>query len=391
MRNRKALTKLTKITKLTKLTKPTKPTKLILLALLVLALFASGCMEKELSAEEIAARMLEKQGSIEDYSYTMHMTSYMGEKVVESEFKTMYKKPHMMKNFLQEPEKEEETLVLSDGEFRWTYAPGTNTVIKTKLPETPELTGDDYLSLIGITLNDMDVSLLGTEEIEGREAYLLEATPKVAGEEAPAYSMKIWVDKETWMLLGYEMYDSSGTLISKVEVRDLKVNTGIPDSEFEFKIPEGATVKTVENIKTVEYGELNPSGELSLEEAEERVGFEILIPEYLPEGYEFSHATAYNTSETAPEGQASETVVLTYKEGEASVILTETSFEGQAPDAAIMNSAEDIAINGKEGKYLAPGDMKVLKWKLGNVDLNLRGTLDKEEILKIAESISEEA
>jgi len=365
---------------------------LFLLALVILVLFTSGCTEKEPSVEEIASRMLEKQSSIEDYSYTMHMTYYIGKKVVETEFKTMYKKPHMIKNFIEEPGEEEETLVLSDGEFRWTYAPGTNTVMKTKIPETPELIGDDYLSIIGITLNDTDISLLGTEEIEGREAYLLKATPKETGEETPPYSMKVWVDKENWMFLGYEMYDSNETLTSKVEIRDLKVNTGIPDSEFEFKIPEGATVKTMETIKTVEYGELNPSGELSLEEAEERTGFEILIPEYLPEGCTFSYATAYNTSETSPDGQAAETIILTYKEGEESVVITETVYKDQAPEeAAIMNSAEDVSINEGEGKYLALGDMKVLKWKLGNVDLSLRGPLDKAELLKIAESISEKA
>ncbi|WP_269848343.1 LolA family protein [Methanosarcina horonobensis] len=216
----------------------------------------------------------------------------------------------MMKNFVEKPGEEEETLVLSDGEFRWTYAKGTNTVMKTKIPKTPELTENDYLLLIKTTFNDTNVSLLGTEEVEGRKAYLLEAIPKKTGEQTPEYSMKVWIDKETWMFLGYEMYDSnesSKTLISKVEIRDLKVNTGIPDSEFMFKIPEGATIKTMD-LEEIELPE-----ELSLKEAEERVGFEILIPEYLPEGCEFSYATAYNTSETTPEGQAAEKVVLTYK------------------------------------------------------------------------------
>ncbi|MCC4768873.1 outer membrane lipoprotein-sorting protein [Methanosarcina sp. DH2] len=360
-------------------------TTLTLLVLLIPVLFASGCTEKEPSAEEIATRMLEKQNSIEDYSYTMHMTYYIGEQVVENEFKTMYKKPHMIKNFIEEPGKEEETLVLSDGEFRWTYAPGTNTVMKTKIPDTQELTENDYLSLIKIALNDTSLSLLETEEVEGRKAYLLEGTPKETGEQASEYSIKVWIDKETWMFLGYEMYDGNETLTSRVEIRDLKVNTGIPDSEFVFKIPEGTTVKTMDP------GDTELPEELSLEEAEERVGFEILVPEYLPEGYEFSYATAYNTSETAPEGQAAETVVLTYKEGEENMVITETVYEGQAPDAAIMNSAEDVSINGKEGKYLTLGDMKVLKWELGNVDLSLRGVLDKAEVLKIAESISEKA
>ncbi|NLN44278.1 MAG: outer membrane lipoprotein-sorting protein [Methanosarcina sp.] len=356
---------------------------LFLLALVILAIFTSGCTEKELSAEEITIKMLEKQDSIEDYSYTMHMTSYIGEKVVENELKTIYKKPHLLKNFIEGPGGKAETLVLSDGEFRWTYDSRTNTVMKTRIPETRELTENDYLSIIKISLNDTDLSLLGTEKIEGREAYLLMATPKEIGEQAPEYSVKVWIDKETWMFLGYEMYDANGKPVSKVEIRDLKVNIGIPDSEFEFKIPEGAT------IKTREPGSVELPEELSLEEAKERVRFKILIPEYLPEGYEFSHAAAYNTNETAPDGQAAETVVLKYMKKEESIVITETVYEAESPDTAIMNTAEEVSINGAEGKYLSLGNIKVLKWKLGSVDLGMTAPLEKAELLRIAESVSE--
>lgn len=383
MTNRKSLTKLTKPTKITK---PTKSTKLILLALLVLALFASGCTEEELNAEEIAARMLEKQDSIEDYSYTMHMTYYIGEAVQESEFRTIYKKPHMMKNFLQEPGKEEETLVLSDGEFMWTYVPDTNTVIKTKLPEIPELTENDYISIIAITLKDTDVSLLGTGEIEGRDAYLLETTPKDIGEEAPVYSVKVWIDKETWMALGYEMYDRDGKLTLKVELWDLKVNTGIPDSEFVFEIPEGATVKTVDA------GEIEFPEELSLEEAREQASFEILIPEYLPEGYAFDNSIIFENGETAVEGLTYEIVTLTYKNGGDIVVISESVTEGEAMESPYKDAAEDITINGEEGKYIVTfGDRKTMNWKIGNIDLSLTCTLEKAEMLKVAESIRENA
>lgn len=218
---------------------------LLLLIFVTFALFVSGCTEKDLSAEEIATQMLEKQDSIQDYSYTMHTTYYVGEKAIESEFKTIYKKPHMIKNFIQEPGKKEETLVLSDGEFRWTYAPDTNTVMKKKLPKTPELTKSDYLTLIGITFNDTNVSLLGLEEIDSRETYLLKAIPKETEENAAQYDTKVWVDKETWMPLKYELYDSNGNLTVKTEIYDLKVNSGILDSEFIFNIPDGAEIKTI--------------------------------------------------------------------------------------------------------------------------------------------------
>ena len=219
---------------------------MLLLIFITLALFASGCTEKDLSAEEIASRMLERQDSIQDYSYTMHTAYYVGEKAIVSEFKTIYKKPYMIKNFIQEPGKEEETLVLSDGEFRWTYAPDTNTVMKTRLSKTPELTKSDYLTLAGIILNDTNVSLLGLEEIDSRETYLLKAIPKETEENAAQYGTKIWIDKETWMPLKYELYDSSGNLTVRTEIYDLKVNSGIPDSEFVFNIPDGAEIKTID-------------------------------------------------------------------------------------------------------------------------------------------------
>lgn len=52
-------------------------------------------------------------------------------------------------------------------------------------------------------------------------------------------------------------------------------------------------------------------------------------------------------------------------------MITETVYESQAPDAAIMNTAEDITINGKDGKYLAFENMKILRWKIGDVELSL--------------------
>ncbi len=52
------------------------------------------------------------------------------------------------------------------------------------------------------------------------------------------------------MPLKYEMYDSSGNLTAKVEIWDLKVNSGIPDSEFVFNIPDGAEIKQQVNTFT---------------------------------------------------------------------------------------------------------------------------------------------
>ena len=359
-------------------------TILAITVLLVPALFISGCTG-ELSAEEIVEQMQEKEASIQDYSYTMQITSYFGNQTKEIEIQTLQKKPDKTKTVSIKPEEEAGSIAVVDGEFMWNYDPKTNTVIKMKMPDTPILGEIDYTGIIGDFLNETDVSLLGMEKIDGRSTYLLETKTKEEGEGLLIDRMKLWVDKETWMPLRYEMYDSSGDLRMELEIRDLKVNQGIPDSEFVFEVPEGATVKTVD------FDSLIPE-EMTLKEARESAGFEILVPEYLPEEYAFNYSTVSNNSWIAPEGQVSETVSLTYENKEGDYIfLSETVYETDAPEAPIMNSAEGVSINGMEGKYLTMGDMKILTWKIGNVNLSLTASLEKDELLKIAESIRENA
>jgi outer membrane lipoprotein-sorting protein len=392
---------------------------LAVLLLVTLALFVSGCQERELNIEDIAKQMQEKNAAIEDYSYTMYITSCAGEGVLEGQWegqiKIMYKKPGMMKTHSKNiGEENDEHITVSDGEFSWSYMPGTNTFSKVKLPEYKEQTKSDYISGIEYFLNQTDVTLLGEEEVAGRPAYLLETIPKMGvGEAAENESenendeeddkeefslgpTKIWIDKETFMPLKYETYDSNGNLVQKTEILDLKINTGIPDSEFEFEVPEGAEIITVESAPIVFTGDPKSPGKVPVEDIKEHAGFEPLVPEYLPEGYAFSHSMSMNTEKAAPDGQIYETVSLTYinKKENNVMVLTEKVYEGDLSESSIMEGAEDIIINGKEGKYFEePGDpergTKRLSWKIGDVELNLLAYIEKDELLKIAESISE--
>jgi len=365
-----------------------KKTKVLALIILIsLALFASGC-EEEMSAEEIATKMQEKGESIEDYSCIAYTATYAeGEKVQEIEERIMYKKPNMMKSWSIEQGKEEIASV-SDGEFLWSYDKGTNTVTKIKLPEKTPVNESDYVGLIEDFLNKTNVSLKGMEEVDGRSTYVLEAEQEYENEGySPLSRTKMWVDKETWMPVKYEMYDSKENLVIETEMRDLEINTGIPDSEFKFEIPEGAKIKVID-LEDFEVPE-----EMSLEEAREKASFEILIPEYVPKGYVLSYAIVDNSDETAPEGQSSETVTLNYEKGDEFFLITQTIYESKPEeDIMLSKTAENVSINGKEGKYINQfGDLKVLVWNLGEFEMTLTGFLEKAEILKIAESIPEPA
>ncbi len=362
-----------------------KYTKILFILILIsLTLLASGCEEK-MNAEEIATKMQEKQASLKDYSYTMYMAIYLnGEKNLENEIQVMYKKPNMMKSLEIVDGKKVESV--SDGEFAWSYDAETNTVTKMKLPDQPLITDNDFVSIIGNYMNESDISMLGVEEVDGRSAYVLEARPRTEENESGLASRtKVWVDRDTWMILKYNMYNNKGNLTTETEIRDLKVNTGIPDSEFKFEIPDGAKVKTLDMDEVLKAPE-----NLSLEEARQQASFEILTPEYIPDGYVLNSTMICENNYSVTEGQGSEIVILSYQKGTEVFDIGETVYENKSEENMFMEDAENISINGKEGRYLNEfGTLKMLQWELGGVEITLSGSLEKAEILKIAESIQE--
>lgn len=62
--------------------------------------------------------------------------------------------------------------------------------------------------------------LLGHEEIDGRDTYLIQLTAKV--EDVAYHSQKMWVDAERFIPLRQELYAKSGQLLKKLEYRDVR-------------------------------------------------------------------------------------------------------------------------------------------------------------------------
>ena len=265
--------------------------------------------------------------------------------------------------------------MVSDGETMWTYIPQQNTVMIMEMPEIPEQNEQDYLQLIGMMMNESDFSLAGIEKVDGRTTYAIDMSPKdESGDLGMLGDMKVWVDKETWMPLKMDMKDADGNPMISVEYRNFQTNTGISDDEFQFEVPEGAKVQTL-NMDEV----LMPQA-MTLEEAGEEATFDILVPSYLPDGYEFDNAMVI-------QGFV-ETVSLTYKNGDERLGISETVFEDEPQTSPIMDSAEVVSINDVEGKLVTIyGDNKMLQWEIGNIQLTLSGSLDKEELIQIAESM----
>lgn len=331
----------------------------------------AGCTD-DMSADQIAARMEAQQESIKDFSATMVMTSSFGGETETTRVKIMTKTPDKTRSEIIEPAELAGTLTLRNGSTMWTYDPAKNQVTKMTLPED-EPFDMDYAELIRDLMDENDISYKGTENVGGRSTYVIEATPKDEADRKFISKIRVWVDRENWMLLGTEMYDADGNPMVKVEYRDITFNTGIPDSEFIFEVPESTTV--VEEL----FEDLMPE-KMTLEEARANLTFDLKTPSYLPEGYEFDHAMVT--------GGEREVVSLKYTNGDERLYLSEWISDDTEQPESKMGEPEMVSINGADGEFTSMFGMNTLQWSADGVDYSLSGVLEKDELVNVAESMT---
>jgi outer membrane lipoprotein-sorting protein len=218
-----------------------KRTGILLLAIMLVALF-SGCVT-EMSADQIVQKMKEKQDSFKDFSATMTFSLSFAGKNMDAKAKIMNKLPDKTRIEFIEPPEAAGQIVVSDGTSIWTYDPKTNTTMKEEMQKTGEDFQQDYMKFVRELLDNNDITYHGMDKIEGRTVYRITAVPKNESELIGMHT-SMWVDSDTWIPLKIEIADKNDKPITSFEYSDVKINTGIPDSEFEFKAPQGAKVVT---------------------------------------------------------------------------------------------------------------------------------------------------
>ena len=345
------------------------------------AFLSAGCVDDQVSAEEIAEQMQQKNDLIEDSSFTLHMTmSLMGEETVIEQ--DMIQKKEKSRTVIRQPAEQEGMVSVYNGETMWTYDPHQNTVV---IMDVPHIDMDmDYVGMISQFLNESDLSFSGIEKIDGRTSFIMILEPKEEGSSDAIFTgnLKVWVDEETWMPLKYDMYDNEGNVIVSVEVRDLQVNTGISDDVFEFEIPEGA------EVNTLDMNEFALPEEMTLEEAQDKADFDILIPAYVPEGYVFDHALVFDNSGFATGNLVMQRVNLVYINGDSRMSISEIFYESDFPGPTEFSVSETVDVNGSPGDFVEIYGNNMLRWDVDGIDLTISASLDKDELLEIAGSMN---
>lgn len=117
-------------------------------------------------------------------------------------------------------------------------------------------------------LREGEARLLPGERIEGRDCWVLSLTPPPVREgtitprpEAPrgaeeaadllqdllrAAHVTLYVDKHQMLPIRAELENAAGRRLATIALRDLQVNPEVPDSTFEYEVPPGAHVITLD-------------------------------------------------------------------------------------------------------------------------------------------------
>jgi outer membrane lipoprotein-sorting protein len=166
--------------------------------------------------------------------------------------------------------------VISDGESIWHYEPSLKVVFQ--MPDVASDFHDNADAEEFNTARDMDlikanyeVSLIGTESLAGRQAYVIRLEPRHPGNP----SRRIWVDREYPFILKTEKYRPDGAMSSVSFYNHIEFFPALTDDIFRLDTPP--------DVVTVEL----PASDnlMPLDELEKEADFAIPVPEFLPPGY----------------------------------------------------------------------------------------------------------
>ena len=202
----------------------------LLIVVLLVALPYSASAD---TAKEIMQNVKKKYDSIEDADLKFVQKTTFGLSKIEqrSTGTLVFKKGNKYRVVT------ENQTIVTDGETVWSYSAANNQVLidNFKMDEnafSPE-------RILSGAPGDFGAVLLGEDRVGKTETVVVKLTP--GDGHSTIKAMKLWVDNSTWLIRKAEISDVNGK-DTEYTVTDIKINSGIEDSEFTYQVPGGAEV-----------------------------------------------------------------------------------------------------------------------------------------------------
>jgi hypothetical protein len=249
----------------------------------------------------------------------------------------------------------------TDGRQSRSFSPQENKVLvgpaeQVKLPLVLERVLKSRLDW----LEDADpdqAHLVARERQEGLVVYKTELPLAQGGR------VEYTIDARQWWVRQVNYQDASLGR-GQIVVRETACFERAPDGVFDLDLPEGVSVEQVE-IETIQFS--------TIKDAQLEVPFPLRTPSRLPAGTEFSVAYKLDSN-----------VALVYT-GERSFTLVQGPGIGQVPQEGAMV----IALRGQQATLIPDPEHAgtVLTWREDELQFSISGSLDRSEIVQLAESL----
>src|SRR5919204_5986961 len=209
------------------------------MAPLLVLLLSPVLLAADLTAPELAQALQKKYDAIRDFSADF-VHAYEGgvlRKQVTERGRLLVKKPGKMRWDYTSPEPKQ---FVSDGVKMYSYIPQDKQVIVSTIPREDEATTPTlFLAGKGNLVRDFIPSLVDTPKGMPPGTRALKLVPKVRQKDYDW--LVLVVDPNTLDFRGLVTVDAQGG-ISTFSFTSLKVNVGVADKEFVFKMPRGVDV-----------------------------------------------------------------------------------------------------------------------------------------------------
>lgn len=146
-----------------------------------------------------------------------------------------------------DPAQDSKMLSVCDGEFIYILndMPQMKSAMKQKADKNMATLGKEQWESLE---KDNDLKLLPDEKVDGKDCWVIEATPKKKASPDDKSKVQMWYGKDSGLSLKSTSYDAAGKQTSVTTITDVKLNVDIPADHFVFKAPEGVQVIDMTNM-----------------------------------------------------------------------------------------------------------------------------------------------
>ena len=262
--------------------------------------------------------------------------------------------------------------VSNDGKtMEYHHSDNTYTVTDASASGDSQAVGS-LTSLVKSFVESKDFHYDGIGDVAGRKAYKVEISSN--DDFASGFDKIILsVDAEYWTLLSLEA-KSPGVVVSWRAI-EVDFNTPTPENLFTLSPPESA--KKVEPAWQAGIRRL-----ASLEEAERYLGYRLLVPQWLPEGYKLVEINAVEGDKPIV-GMLYRKRALT---GMKELTVSEIAVGAESGSLRGIDNCrnEQVEVHGQAAVYSKCELGSSIEWRQGNLLVAIEGFENEKTLLKVA-------